>query len=84
MKSPIIHSFCSLILCLLFFAALFASPLGAAQDTLGDKTLAAIEKKYTDKGFQADFNQISKLAALEITETASGKAWFNHPGKMNW
>ncbi len=84
MKSTIIHSFCILILCLLFSAAFFASPLGAAQDTLGDKTLAAIEKKYTGKGFQADFNQISKLSALEITETASGKVWFNHPGKMKW
>ncbi len=85
MKSSIIHSFCILILCLLFSAALFAPSLGAAQtDTLGDKTLTAIEKKYTGNGFEADFNQISKLAALEITETASGKAWFNHPGKMKW
>lgn len=81
MKSPTIHSFCLLLLA----TFLFASPLKAAQtDTLGEKTLAAIEKKYTGKGFQADFNQISKLAALEITETASGKAWFNHPGKMKW
>ena len=53
-------------------------------DTLGDETLAAIEKLYTHNGFSADFTQISKLAALEITETASGKAWFNHPGKMRW
>ena len=83
MKSPIIHSFSRLMLCLLLFAALFASPLEAA-DTLGEETLTAIEKLYTGKGFQADFSQISKLAALEITETASGKAWFNHPGKMKW
>ncbi|MCP4719316.1 MAG: outer membrane lipoprotein chaperone LolA, partial [Desulfobacteraceae bacterium] len=83
MKSSIIHSFSRLMLCLLLFAALFASPL-EADDTLGEETLTAIEKLYTGKGFQADFSQISKLAALEITETASGKAWFNHPGKMKW
>ena len=83
MKSTIIHSFSKLMLCLLFSAVLFVSPLEAA-DTLGEETLTAIEKLYTGKGFQADFSQISKLAALEITETASGKAWFNHPGKMKW
>jgi outer membrane lipoprotein carrier protein len=46
--------------------------------------LTAIEKLYTHNGFSADFNQISKLSALDITETASGKAWFSHPGKMRW
>lgn len=64
---------------------LFNSPLSADQtDTLKEKILTHIEKKYSDKGFQADFNQISKLTALDITETASGKAWFSHPGKMRW
>jgi outer membrane lipoprotein carrier protein len=84
MKHRIIHFFCSLMPWLLLCAVLFAS-LGPAQaETLGDKTLTAIEKKYTENGFQADFNQSSTLAALELTETASGTAWFNHPGKMRW
>jgi outer membrane lipoprotein carrier protein len=69
---------------LILIAALFSPLLPARADTSYEKTLTAIEKKYTGNGFQADFNQISKLAALEITETASGKAWFSHPGKMRW
>jgi len=85
MKAPIIPSFYNFLLCLLLFTILLVFPLEAAQtDTLGDKILTAIEKKYTGNGFQADFIQISKLDALDITETASGKAWFNHPGKMRW
>jgi outer membrane lipoprotein carrier protein len=63
----------------------FTSPLLAAQaDALQEKILTNIEKKYTGNGFQADFTQISKLTALDITENASGKAWFSHPGKMRW
>jgi outer membrane lipoprotein carrier protein len=72
------------MLFLLLLAALFTPLTPARANTLGDDTLAAIEKLYTQNGFSADFTQISKLAALEITETASGKAWFSHPGKMRW
>lgn len=46
--------------------------------------LNRMEKKYADRDFNADFHQISTLTALEITETASGKAFFSHPGKMRW
>jgi outer membrane lipoprotein carrier protein len=46
--------------------------------------LMALEKKYGGKGFETDFNQTSTLAALDITESASGKAFFSHPGKMRW
>ncbi len=46
--------------------------------------LNRMEKKYADRDFSADFHQISTLTALEITETASGKAFFSHPGKMRW
>ncbi len=85
MKLRIIQSLCSPITWLLLGIFLFVSPLGATQaDLLEEEILTAIEKKYTNNGFQADFSQISTLAALEITETASGKAWFNHPGKMKW
>jgi outer membrane lipoprotein carrier protein len=73
------------MICLLFCLPLFLYLATMAKaDTLGDKTLAAIEKLYTHNGFSADFSQSSTLAALEITETASGKAWFSHPGKMRW
>ena len=46
--------------------------------------LSSIEARYAGKAFSADFNQAARLAALEITETAAGKAWFSHPGKMRW
>nr|NJM03775.1 outer membrane lipoprotein carrier protein LolA [Desulfobacula sp.] len=49
-----------------------------------EAVLSAIEKKYAGKSFEASFYQISKLAALDITEKASGKASFSHPGKMKW
>ena len=46
--------------------------------------LSRMEKKYAGRDFSADFHQISTLTALEITETASGKVYFSHPGKMRW
>ena len=53
-------------------------------DTIKEDILTAIEKKYSGKSFEADFTQISKLSALDIKESASGKASFSHPGKMRW
>ena len=70
---------------LLFCLSLFLGLGTMTQaDTLGEDTLTAIEKLYTHNGFSADFIQSSTLTALEITETASGRAWFSHPGKMRW
>lgn len=46
--------------------------------------LSAVEARYAGKAFSADFSQAARLAALEITEKAEGKAWFSHPGKMRW
>ncbi|WP_022665297.1 LolA family protein [Desulfospira joergensenii] len=72
----------ALSLVLWFF---LASVPGFAKDLgLRDATLDNLEKKYAGKSFSADFSQISTLKVLDITETASGKAWFSHPGKMRW
>ncbi len=67
-------------------SCLFFSSASAALDNeiLKEDILIAIEKKYSDNSFEADFTQISKLAALDIIEKASGKAFFSHPGKMRW
>lgn len=46
--------------------------------------LDQLEKTYAGKSFFTDFSQISTLKVLDITETASGTAWFSHPGKMKW
>lgn len=84
MKSRHINFLARCIVFLLLSAVSFA-PLNIARSASpGDEVLTAIEKLYTHNGFSADFNQISKLSALDITETASGKAWFSHPGKMRW
>ncbi len=46
--------------------------------------LQKLEKRYDCEGFSARFEQISTLKAMEITDTASGKAYFKRPGKMRW
>ena len=46
--------------------------------------LAAVESRYAGRSFSAEFVQTSTLTALDISETATGKAWFSHPGKMKW
>lgn len=49
-----------------------------------EQILTGLDKKYSGQSFSADFVQLSRLAALEITERAAGKAFFSHPGKMRW
>ncbi|WP_020590175.1 LolA family protein [Desulfobacter curvatus] len=61
-------------------------PCNAAQ-SLDDETakiVSGIEAKYANKSFSADFEQASRLTALDVTEIAKGRAWFSHPGKMKW
>lgn len=43
-----------------------------------------LKKRYGGESFSADFYQESTLAALNISDTAEGRAWFKHPGKMRW
>lgn len=44
----------------------------------------ALKDRYEGKNFSADFHQESTLSALDISDTAGGKAWFKHPGRMRW
>ncbi|NDY71430.1 outer membrane lipoprotein carrier protein LolA [Desulfobacter hydrogenophilus] len=71
---------------LLICMMLIALPCNAAQSLDNDtaKIVSGIEKKYANKSFTADFEQASRLTALDVTEIAKGKAWFSHPGKMKW
>lgn len=55
-----------------------------ADTIIVEEIINAIEKTYSQKSFAADFTQVSKFSALEIEETASGRASFSHPGKMKW
>lgn len=61
-------------------------PCNAARslDDATAKIISGIEAKYAQKSFSADFEQTSRLTALDVTEMAKGKAWFSHPGKMKW
>ncbi len=72
-----------------FFTALFCFAwihTAAASDTrtLEQTILDGLENQYAGRSFSAEFEQTSVLSALDISETASGRAWFSHPGKMKW
>jgi outer membrane lipoprotein carrier protein len=49
-----------------------------------DDIVKRIENRYAVSGFSADFFQSSTIKAMEITDTALGKAFFKRPGKMRW
>lgn len=73
----------------MFSALIVVSFMGSTalcldNDSLKETMLSAIEKKYAGKSFEAKFIQVSNLAALDISESASGHAAFSHPGKMRW
>ena len=72
------------LLIFLIFCSFFSTGQVSGNEIIKDDILTALEQKYSGKSFQADFTQISKLAALDITEKASGRAFFSHPGKMKW
>jgi len=60
-------------------------PREARANTLNAQSLLnQLEKKYEGKDFSADFHQLTTLKALKLTETASGKVLFSHPGRMRW
>jgi len=63
---------------------IFLPTVSFGSDRVKEDILTALENKYSGKSFEADFTQVSRLAALDITERASGKAIFRHPGKMRW
>jgi outer membrane lipoprotein carrier protein len=49
-----------------------------------DELIKKVEKRYSNKTFQADFFQQSVLKALDIRQSAGGFVIFSHPGKMYW
>ncbi len=82
---PVFHMIClNLFFAILGCCILFSSAFALDNEIIKEDILIAIEKKYSQKSFEADFIQISRLAALDIVEKASGKAFFSHPGKMRW
>jgi outer membrane lipoprotein carrier protein len=49
-----------------------------------DEIMNKVENHYAVPGFSTDFYQTSTIKAMEITDSASGKAFFKRPGKMRW
>lgn len=49
-----------------------------------DTLLEKIEKRYAGSEFSAAFEQQSTIAAMEITDNASGKLFVKRPGRMRW
>ena len=51
---------------------------------LPEQIIEKLEKRYAAADFSATFFQESTLKAMDITDTATGKVWFKHPGMMRW
>ncbi len=49
-----------------------------------DEIITHVEKRYSVSGFSAKFYQTSTIQAMDITDTATGTAYFKRPGKMRW
>lgn len=79
-------SFKQMIAQVLVLALVLVAGIAGTCSARDDKEalLSAVEAKYAGRGFSADFSQTARLSALDMTEKASGKVWFSHPGKMKW
>lgn len=73
----------TLFLTILLFHAVDSMAAESA-DGQKEKILTGIEMRYGGKEFSASYQQTSILKALEVNESASGKVFFSHPGKMRW
>lgn len=60
-----------------------ASPHDASRLSL-DEVIKKVEQHYSESGFTAHFSQTSSIKAMEITDSASGRAFFKRSGKMRW
>ncbi|MBW1698033.1 MAG: outer membrane lipoprotein carrier protein LolA [Deltaproteobacteria bacterium] len=74
------RAFCAGVL---LMSSLFVLSLPVFALTL-EEILEGVERRYSGSGFSARFFQISTLKAMQITESASGRLYVKHPGKMRW
>ena len=58
--------------------------LAAESDLPLDEIMTRVENRYAGPGFSARFDQLSTIKAMAITDTATGKIYVKHPGKMRW
>ncbi|TWI75385.1 outer membrane lipoprotein carrier protein [Desulfobotulus alkaliphilus] len=67
-----------------FLLIFFLFFISYSKASAGEEVIAAMENRYKDRCFSASFQQISILAAMDISERADGRAVFSHPGRMRW
>ncbi len=79
-----INHFLILLFFILYGSVLITGVAFSDETTKKEDILSALEKKYANSSFEAQFYQTTKLEALDITDKASGTAAFSHPGKMRW
>jgi len=70
-----------IILCL---TALGVQVAAAESNPTLDRILEGMEQKYANSSFSARFLQQSTIKAMELTDSASGRVYIRHPGKMRW
>lgn len=49
-----------------------------------EEIMGRLVQRFGSADFSADFSQESTLAALDIQDTATGRVWIKHPGRMRW
>ncbi|MFO7752035.1 MAG: outer membrane lipoprotein carrier protein LolA [Desulfobacteraceae bacterium] len=76
--------FAAVFTSVLFFVSMAGITHAEQSESLQDRVLTGLEKRFAGADFTAEFEQISRLKALEVDEEASGTAFFSHPGKMKW
>lgn len=83
---PILAALCWFVsLSVVTVASSEKSDLDAAPRPIAlEEVIDKIESRYTGSDFSARFDQRSTLAAMQISDTASGKVFFKHPGMMRW
>lgn len=75
----------TVIFLLVWLTAVWSPAAQSGSDEItASELLKQIQHTYGCGSFQARFDQTSTLKAMDITDTASGRAYFMEPGKMRW
>ena len=72
------------MLALLYFVPSGIQVALAESNPVLDRILEGMEQKYANSSFSATFLQESTIKAMELTDSARGKVYVMHPGKMRW
>jgi len=72
------------MLALLYFGPPCLLIAAAESNPALDRILEGMEQKYANSSFSAKFLQQSTIKAMELTDSATGKVYVMHPGKMRW